>query len=1009
MFHILSLVLALASGQNCPVDVCDQCCDNRSSYNCSLPGLDYFTPGKYEGLIVNYLSYLTSSSSPNFFPRAQEFEECTGGKITFSEAVTTADSIQDLGSKDEIGLGLYHAYLMSYSQFPEASALNLAERLDTRLELSNTRMQWESMFPKVQKMGKYRRNGTLELHFLMYDGDFFVPLIRLDLLERDQLPLPNTWDEVLELAARYNNTDINDDGEPDFGICYFPREGAGAFDPWWPELIYSIWATYLQVKDTSQGFLFDPLTLEPNMDGISFSEAIRHMKKLWKLGAEGCISDHFSTGRCAIGFSPPGCWKGIFKNGVSRRDPSNGSILWQPTMQDGSYAEPYRFKSFGTTHVEHDGILKACTRDLCPHAELIPAKGHHGENDRASVLPASPLAGQLINRAPFYWSGGLGIMIRKTAPKKLKDMMWDFMVYTNSATTSAKDVASYVSWLDAWRYNQLPEDGHYFRAAGWSEVAYREHRNIMTWALSDASNGALNLRLPGARSYTTIILADEMKRHFQGVITNSEAIRRVKAGWRQETTLRGLVYQLKIYRGGLGLDELEDIQLCQLHREEMDSNYPGLCARFAPDPNETYLIALIVVVSLLVVAAFMSGIAFVISTANAKRRLLKEKEDNLEDTVSKGLATVRVLGYPMALINAKDFVKLTSEELESCHEGLRDMGLLRVLDTTEEISYFHTMGNLIVFFSYHWPSWENLGPDYVQRQAMNHSLHLFAEKNDIPLDSVWVWLDIISIPQKHRGIQVLAINSLYVYAYSVDALIIIAPETFQHQTGQKLGIESYKNRVWTRVEQVAHLSAHGIDSLYLYTPGGLEVVDKKWLMDVVHVFDGQTTCCARRHEDFGCCDRESLVLPLVGLYYRVAAAERRGVDRNEGTSTLYALLENDRDRIFPRTFDFETVIDGKEVKTRKILFGDLLERVDKHLEQFDVETLSERIHFRPSMSTPVASVRLAAMSPSSGMGGVCSITLSALDLDEELPDEAGEEASMDTMLCSPSDMVEVKM
>lgn len=28
-------------------------------------------------------------------------------------------------------------------------------------------------------------------------------------------------------------------------------------------------------------------------------------------------------------------------------------------------------------------------------------------------------------------------------------------------------------------------------------------------------------------------------------------------------------------------------------------------------------------------------------------------------------------------------MKLTSDELESCHEGLRDMGLLRVLDTTE--------------------------------------------------------------------------------------------------------------------------------------------------------------------------------------------------------------------------------------------------------------------------------------------------------------------------------------
>ena len=45
---------------------------------------------------------------------------------------------------------------------------------------------------------------------------------------------------------------------------------------------------------------------------------------------------------------------------------------------------------------------------------------------------------------------------------------------------------------------------------------------------------------------------------------------------------------------------------------------------------------------------------------------------------------------------------------------------------------------------------------------------------------------------------------------------------------------------------MAHLSAHGIDSLYLYEPSGLRGVDAKWLEDVVHVFDGQTTCCAKR-------------------------------------------------------------------------------------------------------------------------------------------------------------------
>ena len=45
-----------------------------------------------------------------------------------------------------------------------------------------------------------------------------------------------------------------------------------------------------------------------------------------------------------------------------------------------------------------------------------------------------------------------------------------------------------------------------------------------------------------------------------------------------------------------------------------------------------------------------------------------------------------------------------------------------------------------VFFSYHWPSWDRLGPDDVQRHAMVHSLRLFAEKNQVALENVWVWL-----------------------------------------------------------------------------------------------------------------------------------------------------------------------------------------------------------------------------------------------------------------------------
>ena len=80
------------------------------------------------------------------------------------------------------------------------------------------------------------------------------------------------------MTPGYNGTDLNEDGEPDFGFCHFPREGAGYWaawppdfsrcailrvsliqlclwfhcsiqDWWWAEIVYAIWATYSQTQD----------------------------------------------------------------------------------------------------------------------------------------------------------------------------------------------------------------------------------------------------------------------------------------------------------------------------------------------------------------------------------------------------------------------------------------------------------------------------------------------------------------------------------------------------------------------------------------------------------------------------------------------------------------------------------------------------------------------------------------------------------------------------------------
>lgn len=112
------------------------------SYNCSLPGLGSFIPGQYEGVTANYLSFATETSSPSMLLRAKEFESCTGGRVIFSEANNVfEDPVKDLGTKSVRGTELYDAYFMSYSHFPEVSALGLAEPLNDRIRKDNAKLK----------------------------------------------------------------------------------------------------------------------------------------------------------------------------------------------------------------------------------------------------------------------------------------------------------------------------------------------------------------------------------------------------------------------------------------------------------------------------------------------------------------------------------------------------------------------------------------------------------------------------------------------------------------------------------------------------------------------------------------------------------------------------------------------------------------------------------------------------------------------------------------------------
>ena len=70
------------------------------------------------------------------------------------------------------------------------------------------------------------KNYTIPL-----DGDFHMVYYRSDLLTKDGLKPPATWDDYLAIAQKYNGQDLNGDGQPDYGSCIAKKKGAQSY--WW--------------------------------------------------------------------------------------------------------------------------------------------------------------------------------------------------------------------------------------------------------------------------------------------------------------------------------------------------------------------------------------------------------------------------------------------------------------------------------------------------------------------------------------------------------------------------------------------------------------------------------------------------------------------------------------------------------------------------------------------------------------------------------------------------------
>eukprot|EP00928_Gymnodinium_smaydae_P098096 TRINITY_DN9046_c0_g1_i1.p1 TRINITY_DN9046_c0_g1~~TRINITY_DN9046_c0_g1_i1.p1 ORF type:complete len:357 (-),score=52.67 TRINITY_DN9046_c0_g1_i1:126-1160(-) len=305
----------------------------------------------------------------------------------------------------------------------------------------------------------------------------------------------------------------------------------------------------------------------------------------------------------------------------------------------------------------------------------------------------------------------------------------------------------------------------------------------------------------------------------------------------------------------------------------------------------------------------------------------------------------------MMLINAFDFVEQTFDQLGRLHEGYRDDGALISLDTIDCAAKFKQYGHNILFFSYQWLSWSRSGPNMIQLDCMKDALEQVTAHNGIEWENLFVFLDILSIPQLNNTVKGLAVKSLYSYTRTADIMVVVAPESKHEDLGFVANTTTYKQRVWCRAEQASFCFIGNPSMMFLKEHmGKLPRVPPGWIDDVLRVFDGNMTCCTRKHPEAGPCDRESLVEPLIGMYFALMLESQDGKTINHAdrdVAAIATLLANP-DEYFPKTFKYVSKNGGQ---SDRVLFGDMISRVNRFLStqpEKAKELLINRVEAAPS-------------------------------------------------------------
>src|SRR5467141_1009768 len=463
----------------------------------------------FSGTTIRVVTFTGPQIAEPLQRRAPDFEKATGAKVQII-TVPFSDLYQKVLTDFATKTNSYDAAVFDPQWMGDYVPPGYLEDLTDRVK-NDTALQWNDIAPFFRDF-----SATFKGHVytIPLDGDFQMVYYRKDLLQRDGLQAPATWDDYISVAKHFQGKDLNGDGKPDYGSCLAMKRSAQSYWAW-----ISIAAAFLQSQGTKQGTFFNTDNMQPLTNNPGAAAALDVYKQLSKIGPPTQLNDDvgdsrglFVTGRCALSLD----WGDIGPLAVDKS---------QSTVQDkvGAVILPGSKKVLDRA----TGQLVDCNSTICPYAT-------NG-----------------VNHSPFAAFGGWSGAVNKAASSKVKDAAYAFLSYMSQPAQSSIDVTIGKTGFNPYRTSHFSKQDAWIKA-GMSQAAATDYLGAIQASLQ-SPNMVLDLRIPQTAFYQQTALDTALAQFLAGEISLTQCMTQITNQWNSKTDEIGRQSQLDAYRSSLSI------------------------------------------------------------------------------------------------------------------------------------------------------------------------------------------------------------------------------------------------------------------------------------------------------------------------------------------------------------------------------------------------------------------------------------------------------------------------